>query len=326
MKKTICLSVSIIIMITLVSCFGKSNNAAVNASGTQTSGLTQASTTASSIQTDITSQAPSESTAGSSDSQNSSGDRTDELLQSANADLDADGSDEVIQIYKATLKKSGNNGANELEGVLKIKSSTVSKEIVFIKKDEGFTGVLSSFEIRDLDNDGSKDIFIITPDSGVSFEINYFYMYSFKKDKSYSFYSDSNLNDFAGSFAFNYEGKGILSMVNTVYNFKAKLDITSKNKGITADDENNSVYENSWVEPVPDVINENSKIAIVKSTDGKTLIKVPLPIFGQATNDMIGEVDLFYAIDKNFEPYMYKFDVIDFNDTGSVKAGSAKIQ
>lgn len=327
MKKTICFSVSLVLMLTMVSCFGRSSsNTAASVPGTQASGFTQAAAETSSTQTLVTSQAPSESDGNNTASSGNSGYKAEELVQSANADLDADSKEEVIQIYRAVTPKSGNNGANEIEGILKIKSATVSKEIVFNKKDEGQTDVMSSFEIRDMDNDGAKDIFIVIPDAGAAFDINYFYMYSFKLDKSYSFYTDSSLSDFAGGFTFTYNGKGILTMANAACNFKAKLDITSKNKGITADDENNNVYENSWVEPVPVVINVSSKLAIEKSSDGKTLIKVPLPVFGQATADMIGEVDIFYAVDKNFVPYMYKFDVIDFSDTGSVKAGSAKIQ
>lgn len=327
MKKIISLTVSLTLMLTMVSCFSKNGGDAA-ANGTASTKQMQDSTNTNISQTIATNQTSSLQTSAVSpdNSQGSAGDRKEELLQSTNADLDADGKDEVIQVFKVVIKKSGTDGANEVEGVLKIKSPTVSREIVFLKKDEGLTGVMSSLDIRDMDGDGAKDVFITIPDVGASFSINYFFMYSFKLDKSYSYYADSNLNDFAASFAFKYEGKGILSITNTVHNFKAKLDITSKNKGITADDENNSIYENSWVEPVPDVINEASKLAIENSSDGKPLIKVPLPIFGQATSDMIGEVDLYYGVDKNFEPYMYKFDVLDYSDTGSVKAGSALIR
>jgi hypothetical protein len=329
-KRITCLLVTAVFILGLVSCSQQ------NADGNTTTGTSAAQST-SSAETSSTSPgqggnsttitpAPSETSASSGDTQNNGQGRTEELLQSANADLDADGTVESIESYKVTVKDGGGSGIDEIEGVLRIKGSKPSKDIVFVRKSAGLTGVMSSMEIRDLDGDGAKDIVVIVPEAGAAFSLNYFFLYSYKMDKSYSYNSDSDLAEFANGFSFKYAGKGILEISSSKYGFHAKMNIADMNNGISAEDENNFAYENSWVEPVPVEISENSRLTILKGADGKPEIKVPLPIFGQATADMIGEVDLYYRVDSNFMPYMYRFEVLDFKEGGSVKAGGVMVK
>ena len=324
MKRLTCLALSAILILALVSCSQQNadGNSSTSATGTQNSNSTVSTASITNVDSsiNIVTQAPTEPAGSTDNTKSNDNQNKEELLQSTNADLDSDGKEESIQAIKVT---SDNNGTTELEGLLRIKSSDATKDVTFIKKNEGMTGVMSSMDIRDLDGDGTKDIFVIVPDNGAAFSLNYFFLYSYKKDKSFTYNSDSDLADFTGGFSFKYAGGGVLEISNTNYNFSAKMSIVNKDKGIEANDENNSVYENSWVEPVPVVINENSRLIVVKGTDGKPEIKVPLPIFGQATADMIGEVDLYYRVDDNFNAAMQRFEVFDYTETSLVKVGGS---
>ena len=179
---------------------------------------------------------------------------------------------------------------------------------------------MTSFEFTDLDGDGSKDVFLIIPEYGAAFSLNYFYVYSYKTGKSFSFSSDSDLLAFANSFAFNYSGGGKLQISNETMKFTATFDISDASR-IEQDEESNKAYNNSWIEPTPVEIGENSRIALVKNKEGKTEIKVPLPVFGRATADMIGEIDLFYQLNSDLIPALKHFEVIDFGKEKPVTIG-----
>lgn len=234
-----------------------------------------------------------------------------QLLQSASIDIDADGEKEEVEVIQQKTKGTGENDHGELEGVLRITDGSYITNITFIRKQEGFTGVMTSFDFADLDGDGAIDIFVIIPDSGAAFSLNYFYAYSYKTGKSYSYTSDSNLSEFTEGFSFKYSGEGKLQMINDKYNFNAVFDI-SDSAGLDKDEENNIYYENSWVEPTPIEISENSRIRLIKGKDGISSIKVPLPVFGRGTVEMIGEIDLYYDMDKYFKPVLRYFEALDF--------------
>ena len=182
---------------------------------------------------------------------------------------------------------------------------------------------MTSFEFADLDGDGAKDVFLIIPDSGAAFSLNYFFAYSYKKSKAYSFTTDRSLSEFAGSFTFKYLGDGKLEIKNDTFTFTAAFDI-SDSPGLEKDEESNKSYESSWVEPIPVEISENSRISLVKAEDGAVEIKVPLPVFGRATVDMIGEIDLYYAMGNNFMPVLKSFEVLDFSREGHKSVGKWK--
>lgn len=243
-----------------------------------------------------------------------------QLLQSASVDLDSDGVNEEVEALVIEHAGDSGNETGTLEGVLKITDGSEVKNITFIKKPAGLTSVMMGIEFPDLDGDGSKDIFLIIPESGASFSLNYFYAYSYKKDQSYAYTTDSNLSDLAAGFVFKYQKEGRLEVTNSLYGIKAVMDI-SDSSGFESDDDNNYSYENSWVEPIPVEISESSRISLVKEQNGNVSIKVPLPVFGRGTVDMIGEVDLYYKVDKNFKPELKSFEILDFSKDGPISKG-----
>ncbi len=243
-----------------------------------------------------------------------------QLLQSASVDLDADGVNEEVEALLVQTEGTGGADAGELEGILRITDGDEVVTTTFIKKPAGLAGVMASFEFSDLDGDGARDVFLIIPETGAAFSLNYFYAYSYKTGKSYSFSTDSSLSDFSNGFAFTYQGKGKLEIKNDALSFAAAFDI-SDSSGYETEEESNKSYESSWVEPTPVEISENSRISLVKAAGGSNEIKVPLPVFGRATVEMIGEVDLYYAMDNTFTPVMKHFEILDFSPDGHKSAG-----
>ena len=181
---------------------------------------------------------------------------------------------------------------------------------------------MSSFEFKDLDGDGAKDVFLIIPENGAAFSLNYFFAYSYKKEKAFSFVMDSALNDLVGSFAFKYTGSGKLEILNEKLGFTGYFNVADASGFSADDDESNTAYDSSWVEPTPVEIGENSRLALVKTEDGRTAIKVPLPVFGLATSDMIGELDLYYVMDKDFKTVLNSLEIKDFGKEKSETIGT----
>lgn len=245
------------------------------------------------------------------------------ILNSDNIDTDGDGKKEKITVYQTGSKSS--DGSEQIEGRLRIEGDRTKRDVAFIKKQAGSEGIFTSAEYADLDGDGTKDIFIITPDNGSQFNLNFFSIYSCPKDKVYTFNVDNDLNDFTAGFTFKYLGKGLLEMRSTPYNFNAKLDISDSDAYSADDEKTNRYFERSWVEPMPVDIGIGSKLAL--DTSGSApVIKVPLPVFGQATLDIIGEVDLYYRITNEFTPAACRFEVYDFNGTEKKKIGEGSIK
>lgn len=321
MRKLLCLLLALSLLFSLTACGGKDKNTVDEITGTNTS---QAQTVqpAGSVsenetsQSDITStQLPS--TQSSTSVENINTDK-EELIQSASVDLDSDGTNEQVEVLQTETEDKAQPGSIELEGILRIDGKNGRTETVFTRKPKDLTGILNTIEFRDLDGDGFKDIFITIPDMGASFTLNYYFIYNYINGKSYKFNIDAALSDFVGSFQFIYKGKGILQMKNDSYDFSGNFDITGKANGNGPDDESNSEYERAWVDATPVEINEDSKISL-KASSGGTEIKVPLPVFGLATADMIGEVDMYFTVGADFIPEMKRFEVMDFNDDMPMK-------
>jgi hypothetical protein len=88
----------------------------------------------------------------------------------------------------------------------------------------------------------------------------------------------------------------------------------------------NDYEQRAWIEPVSVDISETSRLALTTGADGKFEIKVPLPIFGLAAADMIGEIDLYYSVDDSFSPVLKHFEVLDLAAANEMKkAGSFEI-
>ncbi len=245
------------------------------------------------------------------------------LLQSASVDLDGDGINE--QILVVSTGQNGNGTANRVEGRLLISDGDNERQIVFCTKENDPSGLLSSIEFEDLDGDGAADVFIVIPGYGASFSYSNYFIYSYKKDKSHSFTSDNTLADFIDSFEFSWnKGGNLLTVTNRLHGFSADI-VIEEAEGHEPPDEIMLQYaERTWIDPVSVSISEDSRLALVRN--GRTPeIKVPLPVFGVATVNMIAEIDLFYRIDSDFSPVLKRCEVIDFSGSGKIKAGSFEV-
>lgn len=246
------------------------------------------------------------------------------LLQSASIDLNGDGENEQVEAFQIS-SAAGPGMPDKLEGKLRIRNGNSEKQVTFGEKGENLTGLLTSMQFEDLDGDGAKDIFIIIPGSGASFSFSNFFIYSYKKDIHYSFTNDISLTDFIDDFRFKYSGGNKLSITNSRFDFTADLAIEFED-GQQPSEEYMLDYESrAWIDPVSIDISEASRLALTAGADNLPEIKVPLPVFGLATVDMIGELDLFYEVDSSFIPVLKRFEVYDFKDGGRLKAGSCKI-
>jgi len=247
-----------------------------------------------------------------------------DVIKNLEADLNKDGEDETIEIIQLVSSEENEDGAKEVEGKIRIKEKNSIREKTFVKKAQGFTGIMRDISISDLDGDGYKDIFVIIPETGDPFTLNYFYIYSYKLDKFYTFNTDNKLTEFCKGFKFTYKGKGKLNIENDTYGFKAEVNLAEINEIPISDDEASLQYNNSWVEPIPSEIGASSKLALADTGAGVE-ISVPLPIFGASVSDIIGEVDLFYSVSKDFEPVMKRFEIHMLDMGKKVKIGEGMI-
>lgn len=252
------------------------------------------------------------------------GGANEQLLQSASVDLNGDGENEQVEAVQITVNEGAGN-ANEIEGRLKIRSGTSESQMTFCNKNAGMSGVLTSIQFEDMDNDGAKDVFIIFPDNGASSLYYSYYIYSYKKNISYSFTIDNELVDFISGFSFKHTRGNTLNISNSEYAFSADLAIEYELDQQTSDDYMSEYEQNARIDPVSVDISEESRLALSKTANGEEEIKVPLPIFGLATVDMIGEIDLYYTVDSSFNPVLKRFEVLDFNGTEKMKIGSCTI-
>ncbi len=248
-----------------------------------------------------------------------------ELLQSASVDLDADGVNEQVEAVMSSTSVEGQNSHNILEGTLVIRGNGNERRVQFNKREQGLTNILTSMQFDDLDNDGSKEVFIIIPDHGASFSYSTYFVYSYKTNKSFTFTIDNSIVDYiAGFHAVYKKGGNKLTFTNNNYGFEA--DLTIENGDQQPDEETMQEYaDKAWIDPNAVDISDDSRLALVKSPKGRMEIKVPLPIFGMAAVDMIGEIESFYTLDDNLEPVLKHFEMWDFksaNPAERVKVGS----
>lgn len=247
-----------------------------------------------------------------------------ELLQSASIDLDNDGANEQIKAIRLGLPGDMPDASGGTEGRLVITDGDSEKQIIFRGKDDEWTQLLTSIQFEDLDGDGAKDVFIIIPGYGASFNYSDYFMYSYKKDKSYAFSSDNTLADFIGSFEFSYSDGNKLALANRQYGFATELSIEDAGDGEQMAETMRSYVENTWIDPVSVDISEDSRLALVKN-NGRPEIKVPLPVFGMATVNMIGEIDLYYHVDDDFEPVLKRCEVVDFSGEKRIRTGTFEL-
>ncbi|MEN6313008.1 MAG: hypothetical protein ABFD25_02040 [Clostridiaceae bacterium] len=247
------------------------------------------------------------------------------LLQSASVDLNGDGENEQVEAIQISTAVAGTGMPDKLEGKLRIRNGDSGKQVTFWEKEESLTGMLTSMQFEDLDGDGAKDVFIIIPGNGASFSFSNFFIYSYKKDIYYSFTNDISLTDFIGDFHFKYSSDNKLSIINSRYNFTADLAIEFEDGQLPSNEYMLDYESRAWIDPVSIDISEASRLALTTGTDNLPEIKVPLPVFGLATVDMIGEIDLFYTVDSSFNPVLKRFEVYDFKGSDRLKAGSCEI-
>jgi len=249
-----------------------------------------------------------------------------ELLQSASVDLDGDGQNEQVVVIQVLKDTHNTDFAREIEGRLVISDADTKRVIPFCEKQVGFTEVITSIEFDDLDGDGADDIFIIVPENGASFGYFTYFIYSYKKDASYTFTSDNELADFIDGFENSYiNGENRLTISNKKYNFSADILINMLSEDEPEETMLDYVHR-TWIEPVSVNIGEDSRLALVKNMNGRPAIKVPLPIFGLATVDMIGELDLYFSVNGDFKPVLDRFEMLDFEGDKKVKIGSCDVR
>lgn len=252
--------------------------------------------------------------------------KEEELLQSASIDLNGDGRSEQVEAIRVLLKTQENGVNGETDGRLVIRDNGLEKVIQFCRKEDGLTGVMTSMEFEDLDGDGSSDVFIIIPGIGASFEHYNYFIYSYKKDSSHTFTSDNALADFIDGFESAYiNGGNKLTITNEQYNFSANLTIDDVSEN-DLEETMLDYVDRTWIDPVSVNMGESSKLALVKNTASRPEIKVPMPIFGLATVDMIGEIDLYFSVDEEFKPVLQRFELLDFDGNEKIKVGSYNVR
>lgn len=261
------------------------------------------------------------------DDQKTGGQRV--LLQSASVDLDNDGENEQIEAIRLELPAGASDTAGGIEGRLVITDGDIEKQIVFWGKDDYWTGILTSIQFEDLDGDGAKDVFIVIPGYGASFNYSNYFMYSYRKDRSYAFSNDNTLADFIGSFEFSYANGNKLKLTSEQHGFTTELSIEdaadrAQGEKTQMEEFMRSYAESTWIDPVCVDISGDSRLALVK-INSRPEIKVPLPVFGMATVNMIAEIDLYYHVNDNFEPVLKRCEVIDFSGERRIKAGSFEL-
>lgn len=266
-------------------------------------------------------------TGGDGSDKNNTGGANEQLLQSASVDLDADGANEVIEVVGiTTVIPESDGGYQSIAGQIKIRDGEQEKRIPFWEKNDGSTGLISGMKFEDLDGDGATDVFITIPDSGAAFSYSNYFIYSYKKDLSYTLTSDRKLYEFISDFSFKNAGNQNLNITNSRYDLSANLHIELDVGQDEIEDFMNDYERQAWIEPVSIDISEDSKISLVRDDKGKPVIKVPLPIFGLGTINMIGEIDLYYSIDESFNPVLKKFEIIDFDGMDRKLAGYCVIE
>lgn len=237
---------------------------------------------------------------------------TGEILFEKKIDLNNDKVDETVQIEKIKSKTDSQG----YEGVLKITDKEHTIKASFLNRtQESLTGVFTSVEFKDLDGDGVKDIFITIPDVGAEFNISYFFAYNYKNQKAYSYNYDNMdlVGNLIQDFKLNYSGNGLLTVKNEKFNFTADISLKD-NAGFSDSDKlNKSTYDKAWISPQSIDLDQNAKLILMTTSKNQQEIKVPFIIFGQATSDILGEIDTFFSFNNDFKPILKRFEVHEFH-------------
>jgi hypothetical protein len=235
-----------------------------------------------------------------------------EILFEKKIDLDNDNFDETVQIEKVKVEADN----NEYQGVLKITGKEFTANAPFINKTEGsLTGVFTGVEFEDLEGDGIKDVFITIPDAGAEFSINYFFAYNYKKQKAYSYDFDNSdiAKNLIEGFKLGYGGNGVLTIKNDSFKFNANIDLKDNPGYSDSENLNKSAYDKAWVSSQSIDLDQNVKLVLTKTNKNLVEVKIPFIIFGQATSDILGEIDTYFSFNNDFEPILKRFEVHEFH-------------
>lgn len=237
---------------------------------------------------------------------------TGEILFEKKIDLDNDNLDETVQVEKVKVEADN----NEYQGVLKIIGKEFSANAPFLNRTEGSpTGVFTGIEFEDLDDDGIKDVFITIPDAGAEFNINYFFAYNYKKQKAYSYNFDNTdiVRNLIEGFKLSYGGEGVLTIKNDSFNFNANINLKDNAGYSDSENLNKSAYDKASISSIAIDLDQNVKLGLIKTSKNLVEVKIPLIIFGQATSDILGEIDTFFSFNNDFKPILKRFEVHEFH-------------
>lgn len=233
-------------------------------------------------------------------------------------DLDGDKKEELLEIIE---KSTGKGNDRKLEGIIRVSDSSGTKTKTYLNKPADYTGIFSDIACKDLNGDGLKEIFVTIPDRGASFNLNYFYIYSYRTGNYFAYTPQEpslNLIDITQGFTFDYIGNGKIKITNESYKFSGIIDISDTDIPDAADAD--KAYNQSWVEPAPLEINSDSRLSLIGDKPGEIYIRLPLAIFGQATSDIIGSVEAWYKVDNSLTPILKKLEIFDFNRDMTIKS------
>lgn len=241
---------------------------------------------------------------------------------------DLNNSDKLVKI-EIIEEKVEEEGIVNLRGILRVIDESGSKDIIYKNNGNHLTGVFQDIQIEDIDGDGIKDIFIVIPDVGTGWPLNYFFIYNYKTGKQYSFdfdYNMNNINIFLSSFMYKYKSDNELELRNDKIGFSEVLKL---NKFISMPIPNDALYRYVTPDfnPVA-IVNEDytknkkgdkfvSSIGLVKDNKGNVEIRVPYLLEAIHHDDIIGEIDMYFIIDSNFQPVLKGFEVynVDLEET-----------
>ena len=318
MKRYLALSTIILMLLTAAACGNSGSTGGTSSTKPGTSSFAPSST-----QSTVTEITPSTSQSGVSPIPSAQPGSTAvhsdaEVLRSEEDDLDNDGKKEKIEILRQEAGTADELGNREETGILRVVSESGTKEMEFNQRTGEPAGVYSDLMTRDIDGDGVRDVFVIIPEAANPFTLNYFFIYNPVNGKSFTYSIDNTLVSFAQGFSFLYKGNGSLEMKNEELKFSCDLKLSNE---AAKSKEETERYKLSWVDPSSVEIDENARLSLVPVQGGGCDIRVVLPIYGVATSNLIGEVDVFYGVDKSFQPFMDRFEVYGFGGGDRKKAG-----
>jgi hypothetical protein len=229
------------------------------------------------------------------------------VLKTEEIDLDGDNVPENIEVLEVMTDK---DGIEKLSGMVRVDGKNGRREIMFKTGGSRLIGVFKDLKVRDINGDGLPEVFITNYDvGGGGYTLNYFFLYNYKSNKSLIFdqqFSMDYFNSFIQSFSFKYKHPGMVLVGYKGADNYFTIDVHEETNG--------EFYNSSWIDPSPVVIQEGqgkilSNVEISEGKKGSANIKVPLLIFGGSTSNVIGEVDVFLAVDSELKPFIERFEI-----------------